>query len=168
MLTERERWGWKGWMVVRRFLHEPWCAEVNEVGPCDCEVRQVSVARKSNLIVDSGRNFVRDGLRGFVLSNQITYVALGDNSTAVAGSQTRLVDEIFRKQPVKYAAGVTGESVTTAYIAPAEANFTIQEVGWFGFPATGTANSGAMISRLLWAHTKTNLEALQLEHHDLF
>ncbi|MGZ6321555.1 MAG: hypothetical protein ACXWQR_19905 [Ktedonobacterales bacterium] len=121
-----------------------------------------------NLIVDAGLNLMRDALIGAATDVRIRYVALGTSSTAPASSDTRLGTEVFRK-PVtsQIAGGSAGQAITTVYISPQDANVGIQEIGWFAGPsATATANSGVMIARVLYAHTHTNLESINIQRAD--
>lgn len=125
-----------------------------------------------NGIVDTGKNFVRDALRGVLTSNvsQIKYVALGSSSTAFNAAQTTLVSEQFRKAVTQQTAPSTGKVTTIGYISPSEANsFTINELGWFaGSAASATPNSGVMLARFLYTRTKVNTESLQISRDDTF
>lgn len=123
----------------------------------------------SNLITDVGKNLLRDALQDSTFDAEIHYIALGGSSTAPAAGDTTLVDEQFRKQVTSQEAGSSaGEVVTTTYIAPGEANgFTIEEIGWFaGDGASGTADSGVLIARVLYSRAKNAEESLQIERTD--
>lgn len=112
-----------------------------------------------------GKNLLRDGRRG-TNNPKVTYVALGTSNTAPSASDTKLGAEVFRKAISSYAAGAsTGECLANAYIAPTEAvGVVIAEVGFFGGnSATSTANSGILIARGLYSHTKTGTESLTLQ-----
>jgi hypothetical protein len=122
-----------------------------------------------NIITNVGKNMARDLLRDTISDGKIKYVAIGTGSTAPAATQTQLVTEVLRKPVTKFTAGTTGKLVTTVYIAPGEGNVGIQEIGWFAGPAaTAVVNSGIMMSRVLYAHSKTNLESLQIDREDTF
>jgi hypothetical protein len=110
-----------------------------------------------------GKNLLRSGRSG-ADNPKVTYVALGTGSTSPSASDTKLVAESFRKKISSYANGGTGESLASAYIAPTEAvGLVIGEVAFFGgASATSVANSGIMIARGLYAHTKTSSESLTL------
>ncbi len=59
----------------------------------------------------------------------------------------------------------TGQETFTLYLSPGDAvSVGIQEVGWFaGSAATGVANSGVMVARGLYAHTKLASESIQVD-----
>ncbi len=117
-------------------------------------------------LTDTGRNLVRDARRGLVTDLKIKYVAVGTNSTAPAAGQTQLLAESFRKVLTSMAASPpTGQETFTLYLSPGDAvSVGIQEVGWFaGSAATGVANSGVMVARGLYAHTKLASESIQVD-----
>lgn len=79
----------------------------------------------------------------------IRYFAFGKDTTAATASQTRLVNEAFRKQ-------VTTKAIKDNYVesivslGSVDANFNIREIGVFaGGSATETINTGNMISRIV-------------------
>lgn len=146
-----------------------WEAEIT-VTARDVAGRVLHVARFHNLITTVGRNLMRDLLSGAVVDGEIKYVGLGSSTTAPAITQTQLVAEQFRKQITAQSATATGQVTTTAYIAPQEANlFRIEEIGWFATTAaTGVANSGVMVARVLYSRQKNNLESLQIDRTDTF
>src|SRR6266699_4277119 len=117
-------------------------------------------------VVNSGHNLLRDGLGG-ANNPKITYFALGTNNTAVVSTQTRLLNEVFRKKVTSVTNGASvGEVLINVYVAPGDTvGVDIEEIAVFGGnSATGTANSGVMFGRALWSHNpKTNLESVQLQ-----
>lgn len=130
----------------------------------------LDVVEFENMVMNVGKNLARDVLSGAVTDGQIKYLALGNSATAVANTQTQLVAEQFRKLVTQRSTPGTGQVKTVTYVAPQEAvSFTINEIGWFaGASATGAANSGIMVSRVLYNRVKTNIEALQIERTDSF
>ena len=93
-------------------------------------------------------------------------MAVGTSNTAPAVTDTQLGNEVFRKQVTTYTnGGSTGEVLVTAYIAPSELNGTaIAEVGFFaGNSATATANSGVLLARGLYSHSKVSTESISLQ-----
>src|SRR5258708_32965216 len=68
----------------------------------------------------------------------------------------------FRKKIASYTNGTNpGEIIFSAYVAPGDAvGVVIGEVAWFGGNANGTANTGILLARGLYSHTKTNLESI--------
>lgn len=122
-----------------------------------------------NLIVNTGLNMMRRALKNGDEKTQILYVALGSDATAPAATDTTLGSEQFRKQVTAYSNAGTGALTTTIYIAPGEANtFTIEEIGWFAGSATGTADTGTLVSRVNYSKAKTDAEALQIDRTDTF
>jgi hypothetical protein len=111
-----------------------------------------------------GKNLLRDARKG-TNSAKVTYVALGTSNTSPTAGDTKLGAEVFRKAISSYASGGTGESLANGYIAPTEAvGISINEVGFFGgSSATSVANSGILIARGLYAHTKLGTESITLQ-----
>lgn len=98
---------------------------------------------------------------------QLAYLAIGDDSTAVADTQTTLVNEVFRTPLVTLARTGVGEVTSLAIILDSDYDGAIEEIGLFaGTTATATVNTGLMISRILWSYTKTATEELQLTRVD--
>lgn len=116
-------------------------------------------------LTDVGRNMMRDARRGLVTNLAIAYVAIGTSSTAPTAADTQLGAEVFRKALTSTSAPSTGTGTFTLYLAPGDAvSVGINEVGWFaGSGASGTANSGVMIARGLYAHTKLASESIQVD-----
>ncbi len=124
-----------------------------------------------NLIMTVGKNMLRGALDGSVTDLKIKYMGVGSDNTGTNVVQTTLIAEIMRKAVTVQAAGGTGVMVTTTYIAPYEAVDPpqIEELGWFcGADADGDADSGIMISRVLYSRAKTELESLQIVRTDTF
>lgn len=172
LIRARGGWRWEGRIRIVAWRHDRFCPHVYDSDlACECG----PIARLNadeyftrNLIVNSALNLARDVLRGAVNDAQVDWLALGDNATAPAASDTKLVNELFRKTLTTQAVGSTGEVVTTIYVAPAEAVFHIQEAGWFAAGASATKDSGVLVARVLYDRDKTDLESLQFERHDTF
>lgn len=116
-------------------------------------------------LTNAGKNLLRDARRGLVTDISIKYVAVGTSSTAPAATDTQLGAEVFRKALTSSSNGApAGEGVFTLYLSPQDVVGTaIAEVGWFaGSSASGTANSGVLIARGLYSHTKTNQESINI------
>lgn len=99
----------------------------------------------------------------------VTYVAVGTSSTTPTVTDTKLGAEAFRKAVTSITAGISaGEVLFNMYLGPSDAvGVNIQEVGFFGSStATSAANSGTLIARGLYVHSKTGLESIQ-EQFDL-
>lgn len=105
---------------------------------------------------------MRDSLSG-ANNALIRYVGLGTSNTAPAATDTKLGAENMRKAVTSYANGLTGEIVVTMYLTASEAiGLAIAEVGFFGgSAATSAINTGILIARGLYSHTKASGEALE-------
>lgn len=81
----------------------------------------------------------------------IKYFAFGDGSTAATATQTKLINERFRKQ-LTTKERPSGQNYVESIVSlgSPDANFNIREIGVFaGSTATSTADSGKMISRIV-------------------
>jgi hypothetical protein len=127
----------------------------------------IEVSEFPNLITTAGKNLLRDVLRATVTDAAIKYMGVGTDNTAPAAGQTALVAESTRKAVTSQSAPGSGQTKTTVYLSGTDANIAIAELGWFaGSTATSTPGSGVMIARVLYSHTKTNLEAIQVDRTD--
>lgn len=135
----------------------------------DSEGRIVRDDRLHNLITDDGRDLIAQGLR-VGGDCEIRYMAVGTGVGSAAVTDSALEAEVFRKQVTSQAAGsVIGESLTTVYLAPQDANYPIEELGWFGGTAAGTApDSGVLLARVLYSHNKQASESLVITRSDKF
>ena len=116
-----------------------------------------------NLITTAGLSLMRDAILG-VDSVEITEVAIGDDNTAPTVGDTALANERLRIEIIDKSIVDADTAITTAYVAPFEANtWTTEEIGWFG----GSANN-EMHSRVLFSHAKTDLESIQIDRQDSF
>lgn len=98
---------------------------------------------------------------------EIKYLALGTGNTAVTNSDTQLDNEIFRTPiTVQEETGV-GVLKTEFIVLDTEAVAQIEEIGIFGgSSASASANTGTLISRILWSKNKTNSEELNIIRTD--
>lgn len=127
--------------------------------------------RFHNMIVDAGLDEVRKALEQVGgVDLRLRYLAWGTGATAVNAADTVLDVEAGRKAVTSQSLHADpGRVDTVVYLGPADANVAIAELGWFGgSTATGTVDTGVLWSRVLYSHTKTNLEAIQVEREDTF
>lgn len=152
-------------MRISEFIAWKGLVRVEVRGP-----RGLEVVEFANLITDAGLNYIRDLLDGAISGDTaIRYIALGDSSTLPAASDTKLGNEIFRKQITQQTTPGTGQLQTICYIAPYECAQQIEEIGWFAGPgATSAKDSGVLVARVLYSRNKTNLESLQITRTDTF
>ena len=99
------------------------------------------------------------------------YLALGKDGGEILplnGTNSKLGQEVFRKQFTTVER--TGTTVTrTVIINSDEANHHIKEIGIFaGSQATATADSGIMVSRVLFDYDKDELESIKITRIDSF
>ena|SRR6266436_1597932 len=97
---------------------------------------------------------------------KITYVAVGTGSAAPSASDTKLVSESYRKKVSSYTNGAgVGELLVNGYLNANDAvGVVIGEIGYFaGNSATSAANSGILVGRALFSHTKLGTEGIQLQ-----
>jgi len=112
----------------------------------------------------AGRNLFRDSAKGANIS-LIKYFAVGTSSTSPAAGNTTLGAEVSRKAITAYTNNGDGGVLIDVYIAPSELVGTeIEEVGVFGgTSANSSTNSGVLLARGLYSHTKTNTESILLQ-----
>ena len=120
-----------------------------------------------NRIMDVALDELLKSLQGVSPDLEIKYMALGTSNTAVTNTQTQLDTEIFRTAPVSQAVTGTGELTTGFIVLDTESVGLIEEIGIFGGSlASVSANSGTLISRILWSRNKTASEEIQFTRID--
>jgi len=128
-----------------------------------------------NTITNLLFNLYRDALAGDwgnILDAKIKHIAIGDGTTAPAVTDTTLDNEVFRVALTDEDATITAQYTTVFYLAPDEAVGAIEELGWYA--GTGSndwgggagKDTGTLIARVLWSHTKTAVESIQFERID--
>ena len=106
-------------------------------------------------------------LQGTATDLKIEYMALGTSNTAITNNDLTLGAEIFRTPPIAQAKTGTGELSTTFTVLDSEAVAQIEEIGIFGGSgASITADTGTLISRILWSRSKTQNEEIQFSRLD--
>jgi hypothetical protein len=111
-----------------------------------------------NMIMNAALDELVQAYLGFIPDLWIRYLAVGTSNTVVVATQTQLGAESFRCAPSVLPAETlnTGEVQTTFNILDTEAKVNIQEIGIFcGNTATASANTGLMLSRVLWSYDKS-------------
>lgn len=107
---------------------------------------------------------LRDALYGDVVNLETNYFAIGSGTTAVTGNETTLVTEVFRVPLSTIAKNGTVNLDTVSELLDTDGALTIREIGLFA-DATGTADSGTLISRVLYTRDKTSLESIQFNYN---
>ena len=137
----------------------------------DLKGNVLDIREMKNLITNVGLNMMRDGLYGpgGAQDLEIKYLAIGSDNTSPVVTDTTLGTETFRKARTSQSKPGTGQQTYVQYIDPTEAIGVIEEFGWFAGAAAGAvADSGIMVSRVLYSRVKTALESLQIERTDTF
>ena len=124
-------------------------------------------------------NLYRDALAGDwgnILDAKIEHIAIGDNDTAPAVTDTTLGNEVFREALTDEDVSVTAQYTTIFYLAPNEPAgllpLGIEELGWFvgigsnDWGAGAGKDTGTLIARVLYEHTKPAVESIQFERID--
>ena len=106
-------------------------------------------------------------LEGDTPDMEIAYMSLGTSNAAVTSNDLTLGAEIFRTQPSTQLKTGTGELKTVFIVLDSEAVAQIEEIGIHGgSSATTSANTGLLISRILWSRLKTANEEIQFNRID--
>jgi len=88
---------------------------------------------------------------------EMGYLAFGTSATSITDADTQLSAEVFRTPVVAINKIDVGRVQSTFFLADTEALFNIKEIGFFcGSAATGAANTGRMLSRILWNRDRTS------------
>lgn len=123
------------------------------------------IGQIKNKITDGGLAALATALTGSP-DISIAYFAVGTGAAAVSGAETQLGNETYRVA-VTDAVQAGGVVTSTFYLLEGEATGAITEIGIFGgSAASGAANSGTLISRVLWSYTKAADERINITRTD--
>lgn len=108
-------------------------------------------------------------LGGVAPDMEIKYLAVGTDGAALSDTSTQLVAEVFRTEPSIDPQNVSTGRVETSFdILDSEANVHIMELGIFcGSIATASANTGILLTRILYDKVKTSSEELSIKRIDI-
>ena len=128
----------------------------------------IDVVEFKNLLVTVGLGMVVDAWQTAAFDSEIKDMALGDDNTAPALTDTILGNETFRMVFTSQAEVTATSLLSIAVVPAASAVGLIEEIGWFaGIGADGIGpNTGILVSRVLYNRTKTALESLSIERTD--
>ena len=134
----------------------------------DSKTRQIiDSVEINNRIMDAALDELIKVLQGLPVDLEIEYMALGTNNTAITNTDTQLGTEIFRTPPISETKTATGTLRTVFTVLDSEAVAQIEEIGIFGGSTAGAgANTGTLISRILWSRNKTANEEIQFTRTD--
>ena len=128
------------------------------------------ITEKKNTLTNLLFNLYRNALAGDLVHKddlKIWGLALGNNNTAPAVTDTVLGNETYRQALTDTDKPEVGNYFTEVYIDPADGNGTVEEIGWFaGTAASATPGTGTLIARVLYSRTKTAEEAWVIERID--
>lgn len=132
-----------------------------------CKDGTVERQKVKNRLTNAALNLFRDGLLGVASDFDIKYMALGTSNAAINDADTVLGAEGFRCAHVNTLTPSDGVARHTFIVQDNEAVINIREIGIFATAAaTATADTGVMLSRILWSRNKTNLESIQFIRTD--
>lgn len=117
----------------------------------------------NNLITNAGKESIAGGLIGEDNQGEITYMAVGTNTTAPAPANTQLGTELARKQVSVRTRGANIATFETFYRTD-EANGVLKEIGLFGGTASTTPNSGTMFTHATCNFTKSSAETMTVTY----
>ncbi len=122
----------------------------------------------NNRIMNVALNKFIEVLEGNAPDLEIKYLAVGTGNAAITDTDTQLSSEIFRTEPVIDTTRIaTGQSETEFTLLDSEAVAQIEEIGIFcGSTAGAGANTGTLLSRILWSKNKTNSEEITIKRTD--
>jgi hypothetical protein len=104
---------------------------------------------KENILVDVGLDALADKIGEAENNSLFQQIAVGTGNTAPNAADTTLTTEVFRTPPLTVTV-VDNVVTVTGKIEFDEANGnTLREIGIFGVNASGTLDSGILISRAL-------------------
>jgi len=117
------------------------------------------------MITKDGLNLLRDGLFDGT-SIEINYMAAGDDGTAVTGLETSLGNEIIRVA-LSSANKPQDFKVQTIFdLLDSDGALTVREIGFYS-GGTIAADSGTLISRVLYSRDKSSIESIQFNRDDI-
>lgn len=129
-----------------------------------CQVEKFKI---DNIITVLALTEIAPILTGVAPDIEIKYLAVGNDNTPVTGGEIALGNETFRTAVATLTIPIFYLVQSTFTILPAEAIGQIEEVGIFcGTTAGAGADSGLLLSRILWSHTKTADEEISILRYD--
>ena len=125
--------------------------------------------RIKNIITDVALNKEIEILLGNAPDMQVKYFAFGTDNTTPTVSDTTLGTESARFQPTTAFSRIgVGETIGSVFLTSSDlVGVAIKEIGIFcGSTATGTANTGTLLSRILWSFNKTANDEVEITRTD--
>jgi len=120
-----------------------------------------------NRIMNNAIDELLKALSGNEPDIMLKYLAIGTGTTGLLNTQTQLENEVFRTPFITITKTGIGRLTSIATILDVDYDGPINEVGVFcGDSATTSADTGLMLSRVLWNYTKTATEEIQITRYD--
>jgi hypothetical protein len=120
-----------------------------------------------NRIMNNAIDELLKALSGNEPDIMLKYLAMGTGTTGLLNTQTQLENEVFRTPFITITKTGIGRLTSIATILDVDYDGPINEVGVFcGDSATTSADTGLMLSRVLWNYTKTATEEIQITRYD--
>ena len=142
-----------------------WSGTVNVNTIADAKIVKTEILH--NQITNVALNALINALDNIDPNLELKYIAIGTDDSPLDPSDTTLGTEIFRASVDTSNNNATGEFTTTFTILDSEAVGSWREIAFFcGDSATASANTGIMLSRLLYSREKTNSEEIQFSRVD--
>lgn len=144
-----------------------WLGEF-EITTCNKKTGEIKGETVKNRITNVALDKLAETLVGNAADLEIKYLAVGTSVSPLDDADTQLGAEIFRTVPVSGPSRTeTGQIETEFTILDGEAVGNIREVAIFcGSTASGTANTGTMLTRILWKKDKSATEEITFKRID--
>ena len=129
----------------------------------DVDTGEKTVQYYTNLVPTVGRQLIANNLASASPTNtmKITHAALGSSTTAPANTDTQLTTETYRNA-IASTSNSANIAYATAFYSQTETSGTYKEAGIF-CNATGTANSGILLSHVSIDVTKSTSQKLTVD-----
>lgn len=144
-----------------------WCGKFKIIVK-NKETGEITEDIKLNRVMNTVIDKLIKTLQGDAPDLEIEYLALGTGNTAITDTDSVLDNEIFRTAyTVRDATIGNGIIEHTFIVLDTEAVATIEEIGIFGGSgASASADSGTLVSRILWHKVKSAAEEIQFIRTD--
>ena len=122
-----------------------------------------------NIITDVALNKEIEILLGNAPDLEIAYMAFGTDNTTPTASDTTLGSESARYQPTTaFARNGVGVTEGSFFLTSSDlVGVNIEEIGVFcGSSATASADTGTLLSRILWSFSKTANDEIEITRTD--
>lgn len=123
-----------------------------------------------NIITDVALNKEIEILLGNAPDMNIEYIAFGTSNTTPTVSDTQLGSESARYQPTTaFSRTAIGRTEGSVFLTSTDlVGVDIEEIGVFcGSSATSSANTGTLLSRILWSFSKTANDEIEITRTDI-